>query len=407
MSRCRSCNSSSMIPFIDYGKIPLPNCFVEMNTLSECEQYPLKLVYCPVCHLVQIDQHVTPEIVFNHDYKYFSSYSKELAINSKNFFEQICEELKLKKKDRIIEIASNDGYQLKYFLMNHYDNILGIEPTKSTAEVAIDLGIETRIEFFTHQLGMELGRQEMAKLIIANNVLAHVPDLNDFVMGIKSLLSVEGTAVIKFQYIVDLIKNEYFDLIYHEHISYFSLTSVSHLMVENNLRIYKVTRLDEQGGSLEIRVCHLDSHIKTHHSVEDILEEESQFGIRGILIYKNFANSVENKKKLINDFMNDLKTYDKKIAAYGAPAKGNVFLNYLGINQSIIEFTVDRNKEKHRLRMSGSNIPVYDVEKISEEKPDYLVILPWNLKKEIIFQNEYIRTWNGKFVVLMPDIEII
>ena len=291
--------------------------------------------------------------------------------------------------------------------MNNYENILGIEPTKSTADVAINLGIETRIEFFTHELGIELAGEETAKLIIANNVLAHVPDLNDFIMGIKSLLSADGTAVIKFQYLVDLIKNEYFDLIYHEHISYFSLFSVKNLIERNGLRIYKATRLNEQGGSLEIRVCHSNSDTKTHHSVEDFLEEESRFGVEGISIYEKFADAVENKKRIINDFLRDLKTYGKKIAAYGAPAKGNTFLNYLGINQSIIEFTVDKNKEKHYLKISGSNIPVYDVGKISVEKPDYLIILPWNLKNEIIFQNEYIRTWNGRFILLMPDIEII
>lgn len=404
--KCKSCGMLIEKPFLDYGKQPLPNSFLPETGNYQANIYPLKLYYCPNCHLVQLMETVNPQDIFHAEYKYFSSCSDLLLNKCETFTDMIIQRLALTPSSRIIEIASNDGYQLQYFQARGFDQILGIEPTRSTAKQALAKGIPTMTEFFSKQLAEKIYLNGPADLVIANNVIAHVPDLNDFISGIEILLSNNGVAVVEFQYLDDLVSNHLFDLVYHEHYSYFSLHAIDFAFRSNGLKVYKIERIDTQGGSLRIYACRENRPQDIDQTVKNLLLYEKTAGLTQKQTYAQWSQKVQKQRSELYQFLRNLKNAGKSIAAYGAPAKGNIFLNYVGITNQMIDFTVDRNKNKQNLRMSGSNIPVSDPSKLEEEKPDYVVILPWNLKNEIMEQNQHIRDWDGKFIVMMPKIEI-
>ena len=324
--KCKSCGNILQKPFLDYGNQPLPNAFLPADGKEKANAYPLKLYYCPHCHLVQLMETVQPEEIFHADYKYFSSYSEELLTKCKNFSGDIAHELSLAPDSRIIEIASNDGYQLQFFQELGFSNILGIEPTRSTANQAIAKGIPTLVEFFDRHTADKVRTEGSADLIIANNVIAHVPALNDFVSGIHALLAEQGTVVVEFQYLEDLVSGELFDLVYHEHYSYFSLHSITNVFQRHGLKIYKVQRTLSQGGSLRIYACRRELQKNLDPSVSDLLLHEKKKGLNDKRTYAIMAKNIQKRRTDLYQFLWGLKDKGKSIAAYGAPAKGNIFL---------------------------------------------------------------------------------
>jgi hypothetical protein len=376
MISCRSCGNEIAKPFLDLGNMPLPNS-------NRKEKYPLQVYFCDCCFLVQIKDQVAPENIFNNEYTYFSSYTNEVLENSKQLYERTIRRFQLDSSSRIIEIASNDGYLLRFFKNGGFGNILGIEPTLSTARRAIDTGIPTEICFFDIEAAKKISEQEKADLVIANNVLAHVPDINSFASGIEYILKDSGTAILEFQYVGDLISNKLFDLIYHEHFSYFSLNSVNCLLRRNNLEIFSVEKTDSQGGSLRIYCSKNKETHRGDRSFEHHMDIEKFLGLDNQKTYDDFAEDIMSIKEHALKILCDLKKQNKSIAAYGASAKGSIFLNYLGIDSSTIDFIADKNENKHGSTLAGTDIPIFDPKELYIRKPDHVLLLSWNLKKEI------------------------
>ncbi|MFC1771737.1 methyltransferase domain-containing protein [Pseudomonadota bacterium] len=405
--KCRFCNSALHHTFADLGMSPLANSYLSKKQAMQMEPfYPLHAYVCEKCFLVQLPMFETSENIFS-DYAYFSSYAESMLKHAKDYVDMVVARLELGTESRVVELASNDGYLLQYF-KEYSVPVLGIEPAQNVAEVAIQKGIPTSVKFFGVETAKELAREgKYADLMLGNNVLAHVPDLNDFVAGMKILLKPQGVITIEFPHLAVLMRDRLFDTIYHEHFSYFSFITVERVFAAHGMTLFDVEEISTHGGSLRIYAKHTEDHSKTvSTNVIQMREHEQNAGYDGIDVYENFAQEVIEVKRNILEFMIDTKRQGKTIAAYGAPAKGNTLLNYCGIRSDMIDFTVDISPHKQNHFLPGVHIPIYAPERIKEEKPDYVVVLVWNLKDEVIKQMSYIREWGGKFVTLLPEVHI-
>jgi SAM-dependent methyltransferase len=368
--------------------------------------FPLKAFVCGSCLLVQLPAYESPEKIFG-EYAYFSSYSDSWLDHARNYTDMMLERYPVGIGSLVMEIASNDGYLLRYF-REHGVKVLGIEPAKNVAIAAQKTGISTIVEFFGTDLAIRLVREGMrADLLIGNNVLAHVPDLNDFVAGMKTVLAPSGIITMEFPHLMQLIDQNQFDTIYHEHFSYFSLITVEKIFASHGLVLFDVEELPTHGGSLRIYARNAEDASKPVNArVTNLLAREHAYGLKDLVFYRSYGSRVKEKKREILEFLIRLKREGRTIAGYGAPAKGNTLLNYCGIRTDFIEYTVDRNPHKQGCFLPGSRIPVLSPEKIRESKPDFLLILPWNLMDEIMEQMDHIREWGGKFAVLIPEVQV-
>lgn len=405
---CRFCQHEIKTEFIDLINSPASNSFLSKEQLSEPETYyPLKVYVCDACYLVQVDEYKSYDSIFDNNYAYFSSFSTSWLQHSKNYVEKMIAELSLNENSQVVEIASNDGYLLQYFLPHHI-KVLGIEPTKNTADVAILKGIPCITEFFGEKLATELSNMgRHADLLIGNNVLAHVPNINDFVKGLKIMLSETGVITMEFPHLIQLIENNQFDTIYHEHFSYLSFYSAKQIFAKQGLSLFKVDTLPTHGGSIRIYATHTERNMPIDASVAAMEALELSRGVNNIDYYKGFQEKALQIKIDVLDFLIQQKKAGKKVAAYGAAAKGNTLLNYCGVKNDLVEFVVDANPTKQNKFLPASHIPVYSEDRIKSEKPDFILILPWNLKTEITNQLDYIKAWGGQFVVPIPHLEII
>ncbi|UHA73675.1 class I SAM-dependent methyltransferase [Paenibacillus sp. 481] len=406
-TKCRCCDSLLHQTFVDLGVSPLANSFITTEQLNKMEPfYPLHAYVCDRCFLVQLGEFESPDQLFNH-YLYFSSYSSSWLLHAEQFTEMAVERFQLNDDSQVIEIASNDGYLLQYFQQRNI-RTLGIEPAKNVAKIAAAKGIPTRTDFFGESLAKQLVREGyQGDLIVANNVLAHVPQLHDFIAGLKALLQPDGVITIEFPHLLHLIKDKQFDTIYHEHFSYFSLHTVQSLLARHDLKVVDVEQLNTHGGSLRLFVRHHEHRKPIHINVAKVIQQEQASGLDDLTTYVQFAGRVKQMKVDILTFLVEAATMHKKIVGYGAPAKGNTLLNYCGIGPHFLPYTVDKNPYKQHLYLPGSRIPIKEPDEIRRTKPDYVVILAWNLKKEIMDECSFIRDWGGKFVVFVPEVEVI
>ena len=404
---CRFCNATLQYTFVDLGVSPLCESYVDSAQLNRMEPfYPLHVYVCEHCFLVQLEEYVSPESIFT-EYAYFSSYSDTWLQHAKEYTQMIVERFRLSGQSQVVEIASNDGYLLQYFVEKDIP-AFGIEPAKNVSKVAIEKGIQTVVEFFGTRMARELAKEgKHADLLIGNNVLAQVPDLNDFVKGMKILLKSQGVITMEFPHLMRLIEKNQFDTIYHEHFSYFSFISVEKIFASHGLTIFDVEELPTHGGSLRIYARHEEDTSKTisQRAIElRAREEKAKFNQLGP--YFTFAEKVKDTKRKLLEFLISSKREGKSIAGYGAPGKGNTLLNYCGIRTDFIDYTVDRNPYKQGKFLPGTHIPIFNPEKIRQTRPDYLLILPWNFKDEIMEQMSYIREWGGRFVVPIPEVRV-
>lgn len=406
---CRFCNHPLRISFADLGSSPPSNAYLIEKDLAAPELwFPLHVLVCDKCWLVQTEDFTSADALFNDDYAYFSSYSESWLVHARDYVSSMVDRFRLGQDSQVIEVASNDGYLLQYFKRLSIA-CLGIEPTDSTARAAKNRGIETIQEFFGRKLAKDLlDRGLQADLMVANNVLAHVPDINDFVAAFSMVLKPTGIATFEFPHVLNLISEVQFDTIYHEHFSYLSLTAVKTIFSANGLDVFDVQELPTHGGSLRVYAQRSDTgNHALRDSVKNILAKESIFGISNQATYLNFSHKVQNIKFQLLQFLLECKKGNKKVAAYGAAAKGNTLLNFAGIKNDLIAFVADRNTAKQGKYLPGSRIPITGEEAISRYKPDYILLLPWNLKHEILEQLDYINTWEGKIFTAIPELKII
>ena len=402
---CRFCTTPLTSEFLDLVNSPASNSFLTKEQLNEPETfYPLKLFVCDSCRLVQIDEYKKSDDIFDKNYIYFSSFSTSWVEHAKNYVDMISSRLKLNQDSFVIEIAANDGYLLQYVKEKNIP-CLGIEPTGSTAKVAREKGIEILEEFFSLALAKSLKK---ADLILGNNVLAHVPDINDFVAGLKEVLADEGTITMEFPHLLRLIEEMQFDTVYHEHFSYFSLYTVMQIFKSQDLDIYDVDELPTHGGSLRIYAKHCSDNSKNiGQGIQKVLDDEKAYGLHSEEGYKGLQKKVTLIKYDFLEFLVNAKKEKKKIIGYGAAAKGNTFLNFCGIKNDFIDFVVDKSPHKQNHYLPASHIPVVSEDNIKSFKPDYIIILPWNIKEEIMEQLSYTRKWGCKFVVAIPEIRFL
>jgi SAM-dependent methyltransferase len=404
---CRHCNQALTHIFCDLQTCPPSNAMVKPELINFPETYfPLKVFVCDKCWLVQVDELEKADAIFNADYTYFSSYSTSWLQHAKEYSDYMEERFQLDANSLVVEVASNDGYLLQYFKDKNIP-VLGVEPTANTAQVSIGKGIENIVDFFGSKLAEDKLKGK-ADLILGNNVLAHVPDINDFVKGVKIALKPNGVNTFEFPHLLSLVKYNQFDTIYHEHFSYLSLSNLIKVFDEQGLGIFDVQELTTHGGSLRIFTKHKQDNSKNvEASVAKMLTREKEAGITTLEYYQNFQGKVDRIKNDFISFLIEEKRKGKKIIGYGAAAKGNTLLNYCGIKgTNLIEFVVDASPFKQGKLLPGSRIPVFDKQKIMDYKPDFVIIFPWNLKKEITEQLAFIKEWGGRFVVSIPNLEI-
>jgi SAM-dependent methyltransferase len=401
---CRLCGSRAQRTFVNLGMSPLCESFVAHDQLDVMEpHYPLHVLVCEGCFLVQLKQYVSPEHIFN-EYAYFSSYSTSWVSHAKRYCEMITRRLGLGPDSFVVELASNDGYLLQHFKPLGVP-VLGIEPAANVAKVAVEKGVPTRVNFFGVRLANALVDEgKTADLIIGNNVLAQVPDLNDFVAGMKRLMKPDGVITLEFPHLTRLIKENQFDTIYHEHFSYFSFVTIQRLVERNALKLFDVEELPTHGGSLRVYLTRRESSRLPSPAIAELLAHEERLGLRDIATYSNFSNQVCRTKRKLLSFLIAAKEQGKTICGYGAPGKGNTLLNYCGIGPDFLDFTVDRNPYKHGRYTPGMHIPIHPVEMIDAAKPDYILILPWNLKDEVVWQMRHVASWGAKFIVPIPEV---
>lgn len=407
--KCRSCDNPLKHQFIDLVNSPPSNSFLTKEQLNEPEIfYPLKLFVCEKCFLVQIDEYKKSNDIFNKDYAYFSSFSVSWLDHAKKYVDMITDRLGLTTTSNVIEIASNDGYLLQYFKEKRIP-CLGIEPSANTAQEAREKGVDTLEAFFSAELAQKLSQKgKKADLIIGNNVLAHVPDINDFVKGLKTALKSDGVITMEFPHLMRLVEKNQFDTIYHEHFSYFSFHTVRQIFLKHGLVLFDVEELTTHGGSLRIYTRHDDDDSKpVTPKVDGLLEKEKARGMLKLDYYLDFQQKADKVKYALLSFLMEQKKAGKKVAAYGAAAKGNTLLNYCGVKKDLIEFVVDASPYKQGKFLPGSHIPIVDENKIKSVKPDYMIVLPWNIKDEITEQLRYIQEWGGKFIIPIPEIKVI
>jgi SAM-dependent methyltransferase len=404
---CLFCESPKQRLILSLGKQPLANSYLtEEQTKSEEPVYPLDLYVCEECMLAHIEVVATSEDIFS-DYAYFSSFSTTWLEHAKTYVDQVTERFGLDANSFVIEIASNDGYLLQNFVARGIP-CLGIEPAENVAKAAEEKGVPTQVAFWGKKTAQQLAQEDkLADLIIGNNVLAHVPTLNDFVRGLKAALKPGGVVTMEFPHLYQLVEQNQFDTIYHEHFSYFSFFAVRKVFAYHGLTLFDVEELPTHGGSLRIYARHTEDESKeVTASVEALLAKEEAAGMMGFDYYDSFKKRVEEAKYALLDFLAEAHQENKRVAAYGAPAKGNTLLNYCGLGASEISYTVDRSPHKQGLYLPGSHIPIRAPEVVAEDKPDYLIILPWNLREEIMEQMAHIREWEGQFVVPIPEVQV-
>lgn len=404
--KCRFCGFPLSNVLVDLGMSPLCESYIPADGLNAMEPfYPLCVYICDNCRLAQLLEYVSASKIFS-EYAYFSSYSDSWLQHAKEYVEMIVKRLNLRPSDQVIEIASNDGYLLKNFVEKGF-RPLGIEPAANVAAVAAQKGVTSRVAFFGEGLARTLVDEgTRARLLLGNNVLAHVPDLNDFVGGLKILLAPDGTATFEFPHLQRLMEGNQFDTIYHEHFSYFSLLAVERVMRHHGLKIYDVEELATHGGSLRIFVAHAESAVSEGKRVTELRSREVRLGFDEPAIYKSFEAKVQGTKRNLLEFLIQARREGKSVAGYGAPGKGNTLLNYCGIRTDFLAYTVDRNPYKQGQFLPGTHIPIHKPEHLKETRPDYILILPWNLKDEITAQLEYTRQWGAKLVVGIPTLEV-
>jgi hypothetical protein len=404
---CRFCGCGLEHIFVDLGTSPLVQSFVKAQQFSQMEPfYPLQVYVCGKCFLVQLQEFVAPENIFS-EYLYFASYSDTWLAHAKRYTEQMIQRFPITEQSLVVEIASNDGYLLQYFVEKKVP-VLGVEPAANVSAVAVKKGIPTLTKFFNSETARELAAAgKRADLLLGNNVLAHVPDINDFVAGMKIALKAQGVITMEFPHLMKLMEQNQFDTIYHEHFSYFSFLTVQRIFAAHGLTLFDVEQLPTHGGSLRIFGRHTeDSSKPVSPRVAELCSREKAAGYDRLDTYSRFAEQVKETKRKLLEFLIHAKRSGKTIAAYGAAGKGNTLLNYCGIRTDFVEYTVDRNPHKQGLFLPGTRIPVYSPDQIRKTRPDYLLILPWNLKDEIIQQNAYIREWGGQFVVPIPEVTV-
>ncbi|MGA2454477.1 MAG: class I SAM-dependent methyltransferase [Solirubrobacteraceae bacterium] len=404
---CRFCGAPVTAVFADLGSSPLANSYLSPECVGAMEPfYPLRALVCGRCFLVQLEEFETPARIFS-DYAYFSSYSTSWLEHCRRYVEQMVEWLDLDEHSRIVEIASNDGYLLQYFQARGIP-VLGVEPAANIARVALDRGIPTVVEFFGHDTASALAEEHSADLLVGNNVLAHVPDLNDFVGAMKILLAPGGVITMEFPHLMRLIEDRQWDTIYHEHFSYFSFLTASHVFAFHGLRLFDVEELPTHGGSLRVYGCHEDDvgRLDTERALE-LRERERKAGYEELETYVEYGASVAADKRQILEFLIGLKNDGRRVVGYGAPAKGNTLLNYCGVRSDFLDYTVDLSPHKQGLFLPGSHIPIRSPEPILEDRPDVVLILPWNLKDEIVEQLSFIREWGGRFAARTPELRLL
>ena len=403
--RCRFCGSPLSHTFVDLGMSPLCESFLSADQLDRVESfYPLTVRVCDACFLVQLSEYVRPDEIFT-DYAYFSSFSTSWLDHARRYTDMIAERLRLGPESRVVEIASNDGYLLQYFVKKGIP-AFGVEPAANVASAAEERGVPTWIGFFGAESAEELARTRgRADLMIGNNVLAQVPDVNDFVEGYRILLKPSGVATLEFPHVLRLMEGNQFDTIYHEHFSYFSFLTAEAIFAKHGLRLFDVEELPTHGGSLRIYACQRDNvGSPDTHRVAAMRALEQKSGLDRIDRYSSFPEQVHRVKRDLLKFLIAAREAGKAVAGYGAPGKGNTLLNYCGIRTDLISYTVDRNPHKHGMFLPGTHIPIFPPERIRQTRPDYVFILPWNLKDEIMEQLAYIREWGGRFLVPIPEV---
>jgi SAM-dependent methyltransferase len=408
MSRsCRFCVAPLAHRLVDLGQSPLSNRFLRADQLGQVEPfYPLAVYVCEHCLLVQLPEVETPEHIFG-DYVYFSSYSDTWLAHARGYCETMIARLGLGAETPVVEIASNDGYLLHYFRAAGVP-VLGVEPAANVAAVARQKGVDTIVRFFGAETARELAAQgRSARLLLGNNVLAHVPDLNDFVEGLRILLQPGGLITMEFPHLLRLMEANQFDTIYHEHFSYFSLLAVRRVFAAHGLVIVDVDELTTHGGSLRVYAVHARDASEPSAAVSRVEALERSYGLERMDTYARFADGVEAVKRALMAFLITARNEGKRVVGYGAPAKGNTLLNYCGIRTDLVDYTVDRSPHKQGLFLPGTHIPVHAPERLRETRPDFVLILPWNLKDEIVAQMADVRGWGGKFIVPIPRLEII
>ena len=405
---CRHCHNRLVHVFLDLGFAPPSNAYLEEADLERPEVYfPLKLFVCNNCWLVQTADYASREELFKDDYSYFSSISESWLIHASKYSEDIINYLDLNSSSHIIEIGSNDGYLLKNFVQKGIPS-LGIEPTSGTADKAVSLGIPVIKQFFSLRLAKQLaGKGQKADLIIGNNVYAHVPDINDFTAGIKMLLKGKGVVTLEFPHLLNLLKYNQFDTVYHEHYSYLSVYTTSKIFEENGLRIFKIEKIPTHGGSVRVYGCNIEDSRETESSVAEIIAQERNAGMQDLGVYNTFQEKSNTLKNNLISFLIQKKENNEVVAAYGAAAKGNTLLNYAGIKTDLLSFVCDAAPSKQRKYMPGSHIPILHPKELINKKPNWVLILPWNISKEIIHQQSELTKAGAQFVVAVPELNII
>jgi SAM-dependent methyltransferase len=407
VASCRLCGARLRHTFVDLGMSPPCESFLQADQVDQMEMYfPLHVLVCDTCFLVQLKEYMSPETIFT-EYAYFSSFSTSWVAHAKAYCLDIAKRLSLGPDSLVVELASNDGYLLQHFLPLGIP-VLGVEPAANVAKAAIEKGIPTRVDFFGVRLAKTMVAEgRSADLIAGNNVLAQVPDLNDFVAGMAILLKPEGVITLEFPHIERLIAENQFDTIYHEHFSYFSLLTIEQMAGRHDLKVIDVDELPTHGGSLRVYLAHASSSRTPHERVAQLISREKLHGLTDIATYSSFGFKAQRAKRDLLAFLVSAKNEGKRICGYGAPGKGNTLLNYCGIGTDFLDFTVDRNPYKHGRVTPGMHIPIRPVDAIDDAKPDYILILPWNLKDEIIRQMHHVAAWGAKFVVPIPFVTII
>jgi len=407
MATCRFCNSPLKHTLVDLGMSPLCESYLTAEQLNHMEPfYPLHVYVCDNCFLAQLEEYVSPEAIFT-EYAYFSSYADSWLQHAKSYTNLMEKRFGINSNSFVVELASNDGYLLQYFVQKKIP-VLGVEPAANVAKSAVEKGVPTLIRFFGEKLARELlAEGKCADLLIGNNVLSQVPDLNDFVKGMKILLKPGGVITLEFPHLMRLVEGNQFDTIYHEHFSYFSLITVEKIFAFHGLKVFDAEELTTHGGSLRVYGCHQDDVTKrVERNVAELRDREVATGLTSLDYYFAFGEKVKETKRKLLEFLIRVKWEGKSVCGYGAPGKGNTLLNYCGIRTDFLDFTVDRNPYKHGKFTPGTHVPIFPPDKIREKRPDYLFILPWNFKDEIMSQMSYIRDWGGKFIVPIPGVEI-
>jgi SAM-dependent methyltransferase len=406
--KCRSCEAELLHTFLDLGYAPPSNAYLTAGDLSRPEKYyPLRIKVCNHCWLVQTEDYAEADDLFSAEYAYFSSTSTSWLAHAVKYTSKITRLLNLSSKSLVIEVASNDGYLLKNFMAADIP-CLGIEPTASTAAAAEEMGIPVIREFFSEQLARKIAADgNQADLVVGNNVFAHVPDINDFARGLKAVLKPEGTITLEFPHLMQLIKYAQFDTVYHEHFSYLSLYAVKHVFEMAGLRLQDVEVLFTHGGSLRVYACHAEDERSTSQIVEKLLEEEAHFGLQGLKLFEQFQARADRIKDDLLQFLLEQKRQGKRVVAYGAAAKGNTLLNYAGVKRDLLPFVCDAATAKQGKFMPGSHIPIVSPSALARARPDYVLILPWNIADEVKKQNAQLVEMGAQFVTAVPKLEIL